>query len=75
VKLTRDHIEILSQGIATNTSLKEIFINNCELTSKELEALAPGLSQSQSLVVIDFSNNSLGDKTGMLIGKILSNHC
>lgn len=75
IPLQGEWLKCLSQALAKNQGLLELYIINCGLTASGLEILAPGISQNGSLIVLDISSNKLQQNTGRIVGKILSAHC
>ena len=75
IHFNKEELINLADGIQKARSLKELIIQNCDFTHKELEILTPAISKNSSLLLMDFSNNQLMKTSGLLIGKILSSHC
>ncbi len=72
LKLRADLVEFLSEGIANNKSLKQVTVNNCTINYEIFENLIKGLLTHEKVEFLDFSNNNLNDKSGNIIGRIIS---
>ena len=53
-------------------SLNELRMTNCKLTTDDLKVLHKGLTKSESINILDLSNNNLDEKSGMLLGALIS---
>ncbi|CAK90146.1 unnamed protein product (macronuclear) [Paramecium tetraurelia] len=74
IRMSSEHMQIISQGIAVVQSLKELRIIQCLMTSNHFSILQPSLIQNSSLQVIDFSHNYLTHQIGVMLGQLLQEH-
>jgi Leucine-rich repeat (LRR) protein len=62
----------INQGIINNSTLKTLIINNCILNNEAYEILIKGVLTHKTLEFLDLSNNQLSDKSGNMVGRIIS---
>ena len=63
---------LISKGLSTNKSLKSLKISNCLIQLSSFETLIKSLFNHPNISNLDLSNNSLGDKFGSIISKLIS---
>ena len=63
---------LISKGLSSNRSLQTLKISNCLIQLSSFETLIKSLFNHPNISNLDLSNNSLGDKFGSIISKLIS---
>jgi len=64
----------LSRGLKANRSLEYLSLNYCRIRDEEIAILSPAIERCVHLRKLDLSNNSLGNKSGFHLARIISLH-
>jgi hypothetical protein len=71
IELKPEVCEFLSEGIVSNKSLNTLIINNSQFINDSFETFAKCLLTHEAIEFLDFSWDSLDDKCGNMLGRII----
>jgi len=62
----------LAMELRDNMLLREVYINNCDLTTQDFRIIYGVIVNTININILDLSRNRLDDHFGMMVGKITS---
>lgn len=74
IKVPAEGWKWLARGIKSNRSLEYLALNYCRIGDAEMEILSPAIERCVHLRKLDLSNNSLGNKSGFHLARIIGLH-
>lgn len=74
IKVPTEGWKWLARGLKANRSLEYLALNYCRIGDAEMEILSPAIEKCVHLRKLDLSNNSLGNKSGFHLARIIGLH-